>query len=286
MNKLICDFINLDSINLDCYGFILNSKLYSTSNYNLLTLTEIKKISNIIRKNNKKVFVNVDRIIPQNEVFDFLDFVKKINNYCDYIIYSDYSILSLELDTNKLIYNPLTLVCSKEELNSIDTKCIISQELSLNEIKTLSFDKKYTIEAFGYRQMMYSRRQLLSLCVGKSKIKTNKLYKLKEETRDNYLYVYESLNKDNYSTYIYNSKVYALTSELKDLYDSLEFIKLNLQFLDNEKSLNIVSLYSKYLNNFSDTSLDELTSYLNDNFTIDRGFLDKESVLLKDNKHE
>lgn len=287
MPLLITDYLKKESLNLKVDGLIINSSLYSTFNDSVFSLSEIKKISKEIKKNNFKLIINCDRIIPENEIVLFQEFINQIKKIdFDYFIYSDYAVLNLfdYKDYDKLIYDSKTLVCTKEELEVIPTKSFISSELSLDEIKCFNTStKEYAVDAFGYRQMMYSRRPLLSLVLPKGKAKTNNLYDLVEETRDEKYKIYETKrNKYNYGTFVYNKGVYCLFEELKEL-KNINFIRLNSMFLGDIIE-DIATEYYKLFNE-KKYEFETILRVLDEHqISIDNTFLTRESVLLKECK--
>lgn len=293
MPILITDYLSNESLKLKVDGLIINSSLYSTFNDNVFSLTEIKSISKKIKEKGYLVIINCDRIIPQSEItlfYKFLDEIKKLP--FDYLIYSDYSVLSFfdESSYDKLIYDSKTLVCTKEELEVIPTHSFISSELSLDEIKKFNESKKqFCLDCFGYRQMMYSRRPLLTLVLPHGKAKTNKLYDLVEETRDENYKIYETKrNKYNYGTFIYNKGVYCLFEELKsemNCFNNIFIFRLNSMFLSN--IIQEVSLEYYKLVHGMDTNYQNILDVLAlNNLKIDNSFLARESILLKEKEDE
>lgn len=293
MPILITDYLSNESLKLKVDGLIINSSLYSTFNDNVFSLTEIKNISKKIKEKGYLVIINCDRIIPQSEItlfYKFLDEIKKLP--FDYLIYSDYSVLSFfdESSYDKLIYDSKTLVCTKEELEVIPTHSFISSELSLDEIKKFNESKKqFCLDCFGYRQMMYSRRPLLTLVLPQGKAKPNKLYDLVEETRDENYKIYETKrNKYNYGTFIYNKGVYCLFEELKsemNCFNNIFIIRLNSMFLSN--IIQEVSLEYYKLVHGVDTNYQNILDVLAlNNLKIDNSFLARESILLKEKEDE
>ena len=227
---IIADYLGEESLKLKCDGLIINSKLYSTYNDVTFSVYEISSIIKSIKDSKKKVLLNVNRIIPENEIEKFESIIKGLINQVDYLIYSDLSVLKIvdKRDYDKLIYDSKTLICNKEELSIFPTKAFLSQSLSFNEIKDFcSVDKNFCLDVFGYIEMMYSRRPLLSLVVPRGKVRTNTLYSLKEETRDEYYNIYETKRlRNNYGTFVYSGSCYVLLKELKDIFGNIDFIRI------------------------------------------------------------
>ena len=296
---LVSDYIDDTSLKMKCDGLIVNSKLFSTFNDVTYTLHELNSIVKKIKDNKKKALLNLNRIIPENEITKFKDILLNVINKFDYIIYSDLAVLSILSGSyyDKLIYDAKTLICNKEELEVFETDAFISQALSINEIKDFTdSDKMFCLDAFGYLEMMYSRRPLLSLVMPRGKAKTNTLYDLKEETRSNSYKIYEvKRNKTNYGTFIYNEGIYVLIKELKDIINNVKIIRINSMFLTNIID-KVVGIYHKYLVDYERDDLDNykeeyyyerIMSILeNNHLKATRGFLDQESVLLKENTDE
>lgn len=286
MNKplLFTDYLSDASFDCKVDGLIINSSLYSTFNDVVFSYTEIKNLVKKIKNKSFKVIINLDRIIPENEIEKFLKFLKDISELnFDYIIYSDYAVLNNidEKFYDKLIYDPKTLICTKEELDVIPTKAFISSELSLNELADFNNAKKsIAIDAFGYRQMMYSRRPLLSLVMPKGKVKANKLYNLVEETREDNYKIYETKrNKDNYGTFVYNKGIYCLFNELKEL-NNIAIIRLNSMFL-KDVIVAVSHEYYNLINGLNPNYQNLLKIFKDNNLEVDNPFLECESVLLK-----
>lgn len=285
--KVLVDLKSIE--NIDKYqtdGFIASSKEYSCHNDRCYTYDELSIISEFTKKNNKLFIVNIDRIVEEEEldlVKAYIDKLLELN--VDYFIYGDFSILMYFKEKNltyKLIYDPKTMItnyheaCFHKQFNSLVS---INNELTLEEIKDVIKAKNTIMEVYGFHQMFYSRRQLLS---NYSKFKNKELdivekeLSIVEEKRDNEYPIYESSN----GTFIYTPYIYCLFKELVELGD-LKFIRINSIFLNEEKVLKVLELYNALLNDFSkaDNLYKELE--LLDN-RISSGFLYKKSILLKE----
>ena len=296
---IISDYLNDNSLKLKCDGLIINSKLFSTFNDVTFSLYEISSIIKKIKDSKKKVIINVNRIIPENEVDNFKKIISSLITSVDYLIYSDLAVLNIIPKSlhYKLIYDSKTLICNKEELSAFPTNAFISQALSFSEIKEFEKgEKKYCLDVFGYLEMMYSRRPLLSLVMPRGKVKSNTLYTLKEETRSEAYKIYETKRqKTNYGTFVYHSGIYAILKELKDIKDNILIIRVNSMFLGNIID-KVINIYSKYLTEIARDTLDsykeefflaKLNSLLeNNHLSLTRGFLDQESVLLKEDSND
>lgn len=292
---LVTDYISEESLKIKCDGLIINSRLFSTFNDETYSVYKLQALIKKIKDAKKKIIVNVNRIIPENEIDDFKEVLLMLIDSVDYLIYSDLSVLNIipENKYDKLIYDSKTLICSKEELSAFPTDAFISQALSFDEIKDFqNGEKKICLDAFGYLEMMYSRRPLLSLVVPRGKVKTNTLYTLKEETRTESYKIFEvKRQKNNYGTFVYNDGIYVLFKEINELFDNVKIIRLNSMFLTNIID-KVATVYNKYISEIYKGTIDnykedyyytKINSILeNSHLKLTRGFLDQESVLLKE----
>ena len=266
-------------------GFIINSSLYSCFNGVTFDLLDINRLSKTIKEKNKLVLINVDRIIQENELNDLKEFINNLECY-DYLIYSDISFLNFYNDYEKLIYDPKTLVASSYEKNVFDEmgiKSFVANELSYDELNKMSLNTNLNLMVYGYHQMMYSFRPLLTLYnefMNGDKDLLNKLFYLKEELRDDKYLVYQS----NHGTFVYTSYIYAAFKELVSLKESLGFVRFNSFNIDEEKMIRVIDLYKLlFVNENSDELYNKLCAI---DSNISSGFLKQESVLLKGGSDE
>lgn len=279
--KYITDLQNENKLleyNVD--GFILNSSLYSCFNGVTFNLDEINRISKILKQNNKLVLINMDAIIEETQVEDLKKYIDLLDNY-DYIIFSDIAFLNIVNDRSKLFYSPNTLVASsfeKSVFDEMNIKSFIANELSEEEIKNISKKTDINMMVYGYSQMMYSFRPLLSLYnefVNGDKNLVNNLFYLKEELRDEKYLVYQSKK----GTFVYTSYIYAAFNELLSFKESLNFIRFNGMFIDDDKIIKVIDLYHKL---FEEENIEQLYEKLKEvEGNINSGFLKESSVLLK-----
>lgn len=281
MALLIGDLLSIDNIDLYELDVVILSTSFSMSLTPKYKLNDIKKITFKLKKLNKKVCLNVDKIIEEDELKKLYLFLEKtLPLDIDYYIFSDLScyLFFEEKDMlSKLIYNPKTLISSFNEASYYKniTVCL-SNELSLDEIISCSKAKNGCLMSFGNHQMFYSRRDLLKNYRKFSKINkslSNRVLYLEEEKRDNLFPIYEGNN----GFVMYTDYIYAIYDELLMIKDDLKMIKLNGDLLKEEEYLKVINAYRGLLdgktNNYWD--LEKIFSNLS------RGFLDGKSFLLK-----
>jgi len=286
--QILVDILSSERLSeYNAKGYIAASLEYSCHNGKTFSLNELKKVSEYVKENNKIFVVNIDRIIEEDELdklHTYLDQLLTLD--IDYFIYSDFAILRYFLKkglTKKLIYDPKTLITNYYDANihakEFNSLVAISNELTLDEIKEVSKAKNCLMEVYGFHQMFYSRRALLS---NYAKFKNfsdnlqNEKLVIKEENRDNLYIIYES----KHGTFIYTPYIYCLFKELSELPD-LKFIRINSNFLEEDKIIQVVNIYNELLLDF--TKKDELYAKLQEiDARIDSGFLYKKSILLKE----
>lgn len=274
----------MDLSDVKAYGVVLNSYEYSLNPIDSFNSDEILLLNKKVKENGFKTLLNIDQIIKEEELDGFIEYFNKTFDEFDYILFSDMCVLSLTSDYSKLIYYPKTLVSSIYEVNELKAlgiEAIISNELSIEEIKEIDKECSYSVEAFGFHQMFYSRRKLLSLYRDYAKLdfkEEDESYFIKEEIRDDYYPIYEFSK----GTLIYTDYCYYLLDELKEL-ENVNFIYLNGLFFDLDDYVKIVNIYSDLISNKENLNKDELFKM---NYKFSKGFLNKKSVLLKEGEDD
>lgn len=269
-----------------CDGFIVPSCEFSCYNDDAYSLEEILSLKEKVKRSGKEIILNIDRIITEDDLDNLVCYLEKVLYEFDYFIFSDMSIRYFFEEKgmiDKLIYDPKTLVASSNELNinsKNNLKVILANELSFDEIKEIcnkSIDK-VNLCVFGYHQMFYSKRSLISLYKEffniNGELKNKKLY-LQEELRNEFYPIYES----DKGTFIYTDYLYCMFSEILEIKEKLGFIRINGMFIDEKKYKKIVSIYHRlFLNEDPSLLFDELKEI---DSNLSKGFLLNKSVLLK-----
>lgn len=283
--KIIIEAKNLRDLNkYNADGIIFSYTKFYTYTKNGYSLDEIKKIVKRIKKNNKYAILKIDKIIEEKEIVDLYNFLDEIIKLdIDYYIYSDVAILNYFEKNNlcdKLIFSAKTLNCSIEDIKYYQNKkikVIISNELSIEEVKKITNLDNVIIDSYGYSLIFYSKRPLLSLYKEHIKIKDDlrgKLFTINEINKDDKYPIYENQN----GTFIFSSSRYVLFDELKELNDNL-MIKLESIFIDDKELIKILNIYKDYKSyNYNDL--------LQINSNISPNFLYKKARILKYNDDE
>lgn len=237
----------------------------------------------------KKIALNLDKIIEENELEQLKDFlIKSLKWNIDYYIFSDmsvYNILSELGIKNKFIFDAKTLNCSVNDIktyNSLGIMCLASTELTLKNVIDISKIENNAFLVYGYSNIFYSKRKLISLYedyINHKIIPDKENCFIIEETRNEKYPIIEN----NVGTFIYTYYRYCLFNELNDLNKNNIFIINNI--LINEKELQeICKIYNHCLQfGFNDKYYDALKQI---NGNIDKGFLYLKPSILKGESNE
>ncbi len=276
---------NLNSYKGD--GLIIHSQEFSCYNSEVYSLKELKDLSAIIKEHSLEAILDIDCILEEDDLGSLNAFLSDVYNDFDYFIFSDMAIFSWfeKRDLlDKLVYNPKTLIASSEDLSfyqSLGIKVVLTNELSVEEINCIASKGKICLEVFGYHQMFYSRRSLLSLYKKffglNNNLQNKKLY-LKEEIRNDFYPIYES----NKGTFIYTNYIYCLFEELLDLKNSIDIMIINGIFISDNLYLEVIDIYNELCNNNS-LQYDRLEKLFPN---LSKGFLKNKSVLFKRDENE
>lgn len=268
----------LDKYNAD---LLILPTIFSTVKNITFTLDEIKKL------NRNDICLKVDKIITEEEVESLDEFIQETSKLnIKYYVYTDLAVLYLlkkyKLD-DKCMYFSKTINCSKtdiSEYNKMGIKCLVSTELTLDEIKEISDLENNIIYTYGYSNIFYSKRKLVSLYKDYANLDyecKDKLYTLKEETREERYPILENNN----GTFIYTPYIYTLFHEI-DKINKNNYFYIDSTFIEEEDLLEVLNIYNEGMNKGFSTDL--INKLLKVNRNIGKGFLYlKPSILKEDN---
>lgn len=250
---LIGEIIDLDLVNYHLDGFVVPIKGYSGWDKRCFNLDELRIITNYAKANNILVIAKMDKIIMDDEVdglYKTLDALESLN--IDYYLYTDTSILAYYSKINKLdklINGSSKMIASYEEASFYESKginCIPSSEISLDEIKKICNLNNICLTIYGYLDIFYSKRKLLSLFREHASLRKpllNKQYEIKEENRQEKNIILENDN----GTYIFSDFVYMLYRELGEI--KPKFLKINSFRIKKNDLFKIIDIYKEAINN-------------------------------------
>ena len=216
---------------------------FFTSSYHL-TSNEMRIINNYCKSNKKKVYIQLDNFISEDEMaelFDYMGFIKSLEP--DGIYFHDLGLYKIARNFglfSKLIYDGKSVLC-----NSLDTRFLLNRgidsvmlarELTLNEIKDIAINNpnQVDIQVFGHQRMSYSRRKFLKNYFNQIDREYDYLNKetmyLIEEQRDYRMPIVEDEN----GTYIYTDYIVEMFEELPQIKDLLKRGVIDTLFIDDD----------------------------------------------------
>lgn len=237
--------------------------------------------------NKFQIALKMDKIISENEILELEEYIKESISFpISYYIFTDMSVYYLLKKYNldqKSVYFAKTINCSTLDIlkyNNMNMKCLVSTELTIDDINKISNLENNFIYTYGFFNMFYSKRKLLSLYKEYSKINyesKNKKYYLIEETRKEYYPVFENNN----GTFIFSSYAYLLFKEI-ELLNKNNYFYIDSTFISEDDLIAITNIYNEGFNKgFSDNLLGELKA-INDN--VGTSFLYITPEILKEEK--
>lgn len=267
-------------------GVVFSNKKFSPVNTNSFEVEEMKEIIEFANLNNKEAIIDVTCMLTNNLMDELNSFIMNFKDLNVSYIYSDigvYTLLKKLGIENRGIYDPKTLITNSYDLNLYlednMKACSLSLEIPLKDIKEINSKKKGAVwyKAFGYHQMFYSKRHLISTYskfLNKDININNDNSYLKEETRGETYPIVEN----EHGTLLYRSYVVSTLSELEIL-KSLDYIFLDSVLMEENVFNESVEIYYNTLN--GNMSLDSALIRLNELHHIEDGFMYEDTVYIK-----
>lgn len=277
--KLLESLYNLDNINDDADGYIIGIEDLSI-NFKNYPLSELKEISLLCQKNNKELFVSLNKNM-HNQDLAYLKEALLLIDTLDIkgVLYYDVAVVNLH-NTLKL---KTPLVWAQEHFTTnyqtMDfwyqygaKYSFVSAELTLDEVLTINSKTKANliVPIFGYLPMFASKRNLV-----KNYLKT---FKIKDDSTLNYMEkegkIYPVIdNKDG--VVVYSSHILNGLREMLILKEAgVSYVYLNTFLIDDMRE--IIKLYQD-ANKTNALSFEKCIDEMLEGNT-DKGFLYKETV--------
>jgi len=290
--KLMADLKSVERLEeYQADGIIINDPKYSCYNDRFLSETEIHNVIEHCKKKGLISIINLDRIIEQEELSDFYQTIEQYLAWrFDFFMVGDFAAMayfSKHQMMDRLIYNPQTLITNRFDaqiLKNLGSLVMIANELTLEEIKPITEAGNGVIEVYGYHQMSYSRRSLLSSFSkfqGKNLELTGQRLGLKEELRDDRYSIFQS----EHGTFVYTPYRYCLFTELKSL-PELRFAKISGQFVPETELISVIGLYRELLDGNYRSLFEMQTRLKAINPNLGTGYLHQTKDSAEDKDHD
>lgn len=282
--KLITELKSLENINkYNVDGLIFSYPQFGMIANKTFTFCEIKEIIKYCHDHQKLALLKIDKVIEETELDDlyhFLDLVMPLN--IDYFLFSDMAVLNYfqaRKQENRLIFAAKTLNCSYLDAlfyQKRGIKVMLSNELTIEDIVNISQLDNIVLDGYGYSNIFYSKRKLLSL-YNEAKILgqnlPNKLLHIKEENRDNKYPIYENEN----GTFIFTSYKYVFYKELQAL-KNLAMFKIESLFIEEEALFTVIDIFNRALK--GDISDEDYQKLIEIDNNVGHSFLYKKPLIL------
>lgn len=258
MKKIIVNIKNIDEIKLyqdnNISNFLIPLKDFCVG-YEEIDQKDILKI-------NQEYYLLINRLLTKEDILVLKEeLIKLNNNYLKGIFFEDLALLEIvkELKLNiELIYFPNHFATNYASINAflkrnIDS-VVVSNEITYEEIEEIikQSNSPLVLQLFGYNQIMYSRRNLISNFNNEYHLNLNLDNKIKELNSQKELHIKEN----KYGTVIYDENIYN-----------------NLKLLNFKNNIKLFYINTMYL------EIDEIFNILNNKNTLDnKGFLTKKTI--------
>lgn len=277
--------INFDQIKetinyVDAY--LLGVKDMSVNLPNYYTLDELKEINKYLKKNNKELFVSVNKNIHNHELDELKAILMKLNELdIKALFYYDLAIPNLKYKLN-LKYD---LVWAQEHLTNNYYTCNywynhgvkythLSSEITMHEILEIkeNTNMNLIVSIFGFTPIFTSKRNLV-----KNYLKT---FNISDTSNLNYMEKEGNVYpiKDEFQgTTVYSSKILNATIEIPNLEKhNMDYVLINSFNIKNETILEVLKKINMINENNKERISKEIDSLLDDK--TDSGFMYKETI--------
>ena len=255
-------------------GFIIGLKDMSVNLPTYFNLFEIKEISELLKQNNKELFVSLNKNMHNYDLEYLKEVLLEFEKYdITGILYYDVSIINLkeELKLKKdLVFSEEHAVTNYTTINYWNNMgaeyAFLSSEITLNEIIDIhkNSNSKLLVQVFGYIPIFVSERKLVSNYKKTFNIKNNSdLYYIEKEGNK-----YPIL-EDKYTTQVYTNYILNAIEEIEKLEEeNIEYIVFN--------SFNIPDdIFSYIIKSYKFITEKDLLKLIKN---VDKGFLYKETI--------
>jgi collagenase-like PrtC family protease len=232
-------------------SFLVVSKYYASLEYSSACTKRMTKIINQINANNKNAYVLIDRLMFDEDYDALKSFILKMEKlnvkgyyFADLGVYD--LLCKMNLKDKAIYYSQTQIVSTMEgkEYFSLGMKGIFaSRYLPFNKVKELAKDVSLGIKIFGYHNLFYSRRKLMTDFKEefemKGKYSESNLYTIKEMKRD----VKNIIFENEFGTYIFTDYIENHFDELEELKNSgLRYALIDTNLLDQDLINELVKI--------------------------------------------
>ena len=226
--KILVSINNLEDIakykKVGVSTFLFALKDYSVGYEKTYTIDEINNI-------NEKKYVLINRLLDTKEINELINIINTIK--CDGFVFEDVGLINnIDNSYEKILFinhfntNSLTI---NNWLSYVDS-VVLSAELTYSEYETIlsKVNKSVVLNSFGYNQIMYSKRKLIS----NYHDHFNQDYTYKNTIKDQNSELKFQILEDNGETIVLSNKIFN-GSRLFNL-DNVKYYMFNTSYIDTD----------------------------------------------------
>ena len=237
MKYLLIPKSNYENYFFDFFGIILPLKNYSIGFDYYFSVDEINELA---KKTN--VYVIINKFLHSKEIKEIKKVINQIKNIKAYFI-EDMGLTNIISKEQTIIYQN-HILNNYESVNYLYTlgfkKCVISNELTLNELKEIKDKTESELYYFliNRNMLLYSKRKLITNYMLNFNIKeeTKKL-NIKEKVSNHELIIKE----ENGSSVIFDKKIFSAFSYQKEI--NYDYFIINVNNMEDEEVKEILKNY-------------------------------------------
>lgn len=256
-------FDDIEKLN-NASSYLLANKNFSYRYDESFSLSKIKLVKDYCIKNNKKLYVLINKIFKDEDLTSLKEFMQKLLKInVDGFYFTDFAVFMIAQElkaADKCYFYHETFLRNTYDILTYQEygikNIICSKDMNINDIKNLPISKKdtYGILCFGYFPLYESQRKILTNYANINKldrrlVKSNNLF-LKEATRDSFNRVIEQ----NGTSSIFNSEVLSYLSFMKKLSENIGIFIIDGLFFNVDYLYKVIDLFKKAINEEVDES--------------------------------
>lgn len=250
-------FADIEKLN-NASSYLLANKNFSYRYDESFSLSKIKLVKDYCIKNNKKLYVLINKIFKDEDLTSLKEFMEKLLKInVDGFYFTDFAVFMIAQElkaTDKCYFYHETFLRNTYDILTYQEygikNIICSKDMNINDIKNLPISKKdtYGILCFGYFPLYESQRKILTNYANINKldkrlVKSNNLF-LKEATRDSFNRVIEQ----NGTSSIFNSEVLSYLLFMKKLSENIGIFIIDGLFFNVDYLYKVIDLFKKAIN--------------------------------------
>ena len=237
MQYLLIPKSNYENYFFDFYGIILPLKNYSVGFDYYFSIDEINELAN---KTN--VYVMINKFLHSKQIEEIKKTIKQIKNIKAFFI-EDMGLTNI-IPKDKIIIYQNHILNNYESVNYLNSlgykKCVISNELTLNELKEIKDKTNSELYYFliNRNMLLYSKRKLITNYLMNYNIKEEKeRLNISEKVSKHELIIKE----EDGSSVIFDKKIFSAASYQKDI--NYDYFIININNMENKETEEILKNY-------------------------------------------